>query len=64
MEKGAEDQRAEMDEKITQLEVQLRSSRNKENGANESPKHEAVTYWKGRYESLLNKVSGINKETN
>ena len=63
MEKGAEDQRAKLDEKITQLEAQLRSSRNEENGANESSKHEAVTYWKARYESLLNKVSGITKET-
>ena len=53
-----------MDEKVTQLEAQLGSISNKENGANESPKHEAVTYWKGRYESLLNKMSGINKETN
>lgn len=64
MEKGAEDQRAKLDEKITQLEAQLESSRNKENDANGSPKHEAVTYWKGRYESLLSKVSGITKETN
>ena len=52
-----------MDEKITQLEAQLGSSRNKENDANGSSKHEAVTYWKGRYEFLLNKVSGITKET-
>lgn len=64
MEDDAEKQRAQMAEKITRLEAQLESSRNKENSANETSKHEAVTYWKGRYESLLNKVSGITKDTN